>query len=158
MSFRQSWTEWWTEALRQWKSSITHFALDKLQGSINQPTNQWNYRLLLQWFHSVISINITKMSAIKSISFWATIWLDLKEAHNWIQYMQRRTVVKYFYPAQVHYKCLYIIRVFFFGKLYFTTFQSIISYFLLHYISYWISFNTYIRNLILSYFYSCKSK
>lgn len=30
---------------RQWSGSVMHFVLDKLQGSINQPTDQWDYRL-----------------------------------------------------------------------------------------------------------------
>ncbi len=52
--------------------------------------------------------------------------------------LRRRTVVKYFYSAlKVHFfKCLYFNKCFSLENFYFTTFQSIILYFLLHYVSY----------------------
>ncbi len=66
--------------------------------------------------------------------------------------------MKYFYSTvKVLFKCQYF-RVFFFRKLYFTTFQSLIVYFYcttLH-IKYHFILN-YIRNLLLSYFYSSKN-
>ncbi len=66
--------------------------------------------------------------------------------------------MKYFYcTVKVLFKCQYF-RVFFFRKLYFTTFQSLIVYFYcttLH-IKYPLILN-YIRNLLLSYFYSSKN-
>ncbi len=68
---------------------------------------------------------LVKVLQLLKLKMKLIINIKLTKAYN----QQRWTVVKYFYCNQVNVKSICSLSVFFFRKLYFTTFQSIMSYF-----------------------------
>ncbi len=76
----------------------------------------------------VVTVMLAWWDQTSSISEFKTV--DCTQIQRW-------TVVKYSYSAvKVLFKCQFFIRVFFFRKLFFPTFLSILLYLLLHYVSY----------------------